>query len=428
MAEGEERRRRRRRPRRRGRNGPAGGARGAPARAGEAAAAGESPGGPGPGRPGAERARGRRGRPRPRARQSRQRGRPRRERFGEHWWAQRWIEVLEGFDVGRRLGRGRTYARSGQVIDLEIGKGFVTAKVQGSRDAPYLVRMRLSMLSTTDWKKVTRALGEHASLAAALLGGELPQNIEDVFADFDLSLFPAASGDLKTACSCPDSANPCKHVAAVYYTLAEEFDRDPFLIFRLRGLDRSELLQAVRESAARARAAAATAAEPDQSAGPDEVGATSAEAAPREERTPEAVAEPAEAEAPPAPIRPTTTRSAARVDAEQAAAHEATAPPAPHPEARRDQATPREACAPRSEPLPADPDAFWSGAEGAWVEPARVRVPEQPGALTLRLGGFPFWRGEADPVGTLERIYRNASIAGLDIFLGEPEAREAEGS
>jgi uncharacterized Zn finger protein len=161
--------------------------------------------------------------------------------------------VLEGFEVGRRLGRGRTYARQGQVIELELEK--VTAMVQGSRDAPYLVRMRFSMLSSTDWKKVMRACGEDPALGGPLFVGEMPDAIEEAFREQELSLFPTASGDLKAACSCPDQANPCKHVAAVYYLLAQEFDRDPFLIFRLRGMDRTEIAAALADTPA-ARAAA----------------------------------------------------------------------------------------------------------------------------------------------------------------------------
>ena len=169
----------------------------------------------------------------------------RRGRTGENWWARRWVEVLERFAVGRRLGRGRNYARQGHIVDIEIGKGFVTAHVQGSRDAPYLVRMHFSMLSSTDWKKLTRALAQRPDIAVELGMGQIPESIEQVFEEQRLSLFPNASGDLKAACSCPDNANPCKHVAAVYYLLGEEFDRDPFLIFQLRGMERSELLAAL---------------------------------------------------------------------------------------------------------------------------------------------------------------------------------------
>ena len=146
---------------------------------------------------------------------------------------------------GRRLGRGRLYARQGQVLELEIGEGFVTAQVQGSRDAPYLVRMRFSMLSSTDWKKVTKELAADPVLGPALASGQMPEGVEEVFERLGLSLFPRANGDLKSACSCPDPANPCKHVAAVYYLLGEEIDRDPYVLFRLRGMEKSDLINAL---------------------------------------------------------------------------------------------------------------------------------------------------------------------------------------
>ncbi|MDP2935476.1 MAG: SWIM zinc finger family protein [Dehalococcoidia bacterium] len=170
-----------------------------------------------------------------------------RGKIGETWWAGRWTEVLGSFDMGARLGRGRTYARRGQVMNLEIQKGMVSARVQGSRPRPYAVTIELKPLSEADWERVTEAMASQAIFAAKLLAGEMPQNIEEAFQDARVSLFPTNSEDLETDCSCPDWANPCKHIAAVYYLLAEEFDRDPFMIFRLRGKEKDELIAALRE-------------------------------------------------------------------------------------------------------------------------------------------------------------------------------------
>lgn len=163
--------------------------------------------------------------------------------FGESWWAKRWIAVLESFDIGARLNRGRSYARKGQVMNVDIDKGSVRAKVQGSSSRPYRITIEIKALSTADWKKLAQALSTEAVFAAKLLAGEMPQEIEQVFARTGLSLFPAKLRDLETDCSCPDWSNPCKHIAAVYYLLGEEFDRDPFLLFRLRGMSREELLE-----------------------------------------------------------------------------------------------------------------------------------------------------------------------------------------
>lgn len=165
--------------------------------------------------------------------------------FGQSWWAKRWIAVLESFNIGARLGRGRNYARKGQVLSIDIEKGRVTAKVQGSRSRPYEVTIDVKTLSETDVKKLSKALSQQAVFSAKLLAGEMPDNIEEVFAKARLSLFPEKRGDLQTECSCPDWSNPCKHIAAVYYLIGEEFHRDPFLIFTLRGIEREDLVGAV---------------------------------------------------------------------------------------------------------------------------------------------------------------------------------------
>jgi uncharacterized Zn finger protein len=161
--------------------------------------------------------------------------------FGKSWWAQRWIAVLEGFHLGARLSRGRSYARSGQVLDIQVTTGVITARVQGSRPKPYSVEIKVKTLAKSDEEKLGKALASQALFAAKLLAGEMPQDIEQAFTGAGLSLFPRRLDDLKTECSCPDWSNPCKHIAAVYYLLGEEFDRDPFLIFKLRGVDRERI-------------------------------------------------------------------------------------------------------------------------------------------------------------------------------------------
>lgn len=169
--------------------------------------------------------------------------------FASRWWAKRWIAVLESFQIGARLNRGRSYARQGQVLDIQIAPGEVKAKVQGSRPRPYQVSIKLNPLSAADWRKLTAAMAEEARFGAKLLAGEMPADIEEVFKAQGLSLFPQTHGDLKTGCSCPDYSNPCKHIAAVYYLLGEAFDHDPFLMFRLRGMERDALLAQLGEMA-----------------------------------------------------------------------------------------------------------------------------------------------------------------------------------
>ena len=162
--------------------------------------------------------------------------------FGASWWARRWTRTLEEFQLGGRLSRGRSYARRGQVVSLDIQQGGVTAKVQGSRKRPYDVSITVQTISPQDWEHVLEAMAEQPIIAASLLSGRMPDNIEETFTAVGLSMFPNRRDDLETDCSCPDWSNPCKHIAAVYLLLGEEFDRDPFLIFRMRGMDREDLL------------------------------------------------------------------------------------------------------------------------------------------------------------------------------------------
>lgn len=166
--------------------------------------------------------------------------------IGSTWWSRRWIGVLESFSMGNRLTRGRSYARQGQVVSIDVEPGVVKAKVQGSQPKPYTVKIQLKPLTDQQWEQVADAMATQAVFAAKLLAGEMPANIEEAFSAVHLSLFPTTVKDLVTSCSCPDWANPCKHVAAVYYLLAERFDEDPFLIFKLRGRGKDEIIQTLR--------------------------------------------------------------------------------------------------------------------------------------------------------------------------------------
>lgn len=175
------------------------------------------------------------------------RAKSKRGAIGGTWWSRRFIEVLEDFHEGPRLVRGRAYARRGQVIDMDVAAGEVRAHVQGSRARPYNVSIGVTILDDADWARVEEAMASQAVFLARLLAGEMPPEIEDAFAATGLSLFPAAAGDLDTDCSCPDWENPCKHIAAVYYLLAEAFDQDPFLILAWRGRPRERLLADLRD-------------------------------------------------------------------------------------------------------------------------------------------------------------------------------------
>jgi len=154
--------------------------------------------------------------------------------------------VLETLGIGSRLQRGKRYARSGQVLTLEVTAGQVRASVQGSRAKPYRVFIETDVLTAPEWDAIESVMASSAVFAARLLAGEMPEEIEEAFAESSTSLFPTSADGLDSACSCPDWENPCKHIAAVYYLLAEAFDADPFLIFAWRGRAREELLTGLR--------------------------------------------------------------------------------------------------------------------------------------------------------------------------------------
>lgn len=170
-----------------------------------------------------------------------------RGRIGEQWWSRRFVEVLESFALGSRLTRGRSYARKGQVVSLDVGPGEVRASVQGTRRTPYRVSIGLTPFPELVWAKLEVTLAEQAIHSARLLAGEMPAELEDVLAAAGAPLFPQRAQDLTMTCSCPDVAVPCKHIAATFYLLAEAFDEDPFRILAWRGRDREQLLSRLRE-------------------------------------------------------------------------------------------------------------------------------------------------------------------------------------
>jgi uncharacterized Zn finger protein len=169
--------------------------------------------------------------------------RAKRGKIGEQWWSRRFVDILEGICDGGRLARGRAYARKGQVLSFDLSAGLVAGLVQGSRPDPYRVTITIPAYDDDAWDEICEALGSQALYRAALLAGEMPHEIVDVFDELDLPLFPSA---LDMACSCPDWGSPCKHLSAVLYVLAEAFDDDPFLVLAWRGRSRSVLLDALR--------------------------------------------------------------------------------------------------------------------------------------------------------------------------------------
>lgn len=167
--------------------------------------------------------------------------------FGATWWGRAWLDALEHrarLDPNR-LGRGRSYARRGSVLRVDVEPGVVTASVQGSRVTPYHVTVKIRAFTDAEWDAVLDVVSAQIGRVAALLDGELPPEVVDDAQAAGLELLPDA-GEVRTDCNCPDFAVPCKHSAAVCYLIADALDEDPFELLLLRGRQKDELLSALR--------------------------------------------------------------------------------------------------------------------------------------------------------------------------------------
>jgi len=165
----------------------------------------------------------------------------------QRWWSERWISVLESFGWRRRMERARIYVREGRVLKLAFKGNHVHAQVQGTAPDPYRVKLHLDAFSDEQWQYVIDTMAQRAFYGAKLLAGEMPANIEEVFTQAGLSLFPFTKFDIHSHCNCPDPVNPCKHIGAVYYLLGQYFNEDPFLLFQLRGKTKDDILQQLRQ-------------------------------------------------------------------------------------------------------------------------------------------------------------------------------------
>lgn len=163
------------------------------------------------------------------------------------WWAQRWLDLLDSYRFKKRLERARNYARQGNVKSIQFNGSKVLAAVQGTELEPYQVSLFLQPFTDEEWSYVIETMSQRAIFASKLLAGEMPPNIEEVFTANGLSLFPFTLSDIQSKCSCPDKANPCKHVGAIYYQLGDRFSEDPFVLFQLRGRTKDQIITALRE-------------------------------------------------------------------------------------------------------------------------------------------------------------------------------------
>jgi len=165
---------------------------------------------------------------------------------GRSWWAKRWMQILEGMGLGVRLGRGKNYAISGQVVSMAIEDNRLLATVQGARPDPYEVSVDFRVPGEDARNRIIARLCAEPILVARLLVDDLPTEIEMLFKDEGLCLFPGGKlgpgrYDMTTKCSCPDYANPCKHTSAVLLLLGEEIARRPATLLALRGIRLEDL-------------------------------------------------------------------------------------------------------------------------------------------------------------------------------------------
>ena len=164
--------------------------------------------------------------------------------IAKSWWGKAWCENLERYaDYDTRLPRGRRYVKTGAVVDIQINKGKIVARVQGTRKTPYKVEIRISPLSEQQIERITGRCGTKVENLAKLLSGDFPTELKEVFIGED-GLFPK-SREISFNCSCPDWAVMCKHVAAVLYGVGARLDEDPLLFFSLRGVDTDRFVDVV---------------------------------------------------------------------------------------------------------------------------------------------------------------------------------------
>ena len=167
---------------------------------------------------------------------------------GRVWWARRWVDVLERMGLGARLGRGKHYAVSGQVTSMRFEGPHVEASVVGTRETPYRVTVDFRAPEGTVREAIVSHLKEEPMLVARLLADDLPMEVEQTFRSAGMDFFPGGKlgpglYDMTTSCTCPDYANPCKHVSAVLLILGEEIARRPMTLVELRGITEAELYE-----------------------------------------------------------------------------------------------------------------------------------------------------------------------------------------
>lgn len=173
----------------------------------------------------------------------------------KNWWGEKFLEAIEKTTDPGRLSRGKAYSKDNRVLHFEQNGGEIQAHIRGNinhyfgvtKEPLYITNIDFARISPAKWSAAIAVMASKASIISRLMLKEIPENIEDSFALLGINLLPREN-DFEADCSCPDWSNPCKHIAGVYHRLAQEIDRDPFLIFELRGLPKEKLLKELAKS------------------------------------------------------------------------------------------------------------------------------------------------------------------------------------
>lgn len=163
------------------------------------------------------------------------------------WWTREWVQYIENISTPKRISAAKSYARTGKVMELNIQPGLIESKVQGRRKTPYHIRLYSKLPTDEQINEIKHRLCKRAIYGTLLLSGEMPRAIKDIFPSVGAALLPEDYVSSRMLCSCPEPEDICKHILAVLYVSADVLDRNPFLLLKMRGLDKEDLLAALLE-------------------------------------------------------------------------------------------------------------------------------------------------------------------------------------
>ncbi len=170
------------------------------------------------------------------------------KKYGLTPWGERFIESVERVMDKGRLSRGKSYANTGKVFSLDVVGTQIDARVRGHYRSSYKTRISFKAFSEKEKQLIYTVINENPLILASILSGRLPVELDTLLREKGVFLFPQKWDDMKRSCSCPDWGDPCKHMAAVYFTFTSAIDKNPFLVFKIRGMDLTEYFHIEKES------------------------------------------------------------------------------------------------------------------------------------------------------------------------------------